>query len=106
MSCAVVRVPWCVCVYVRPLTSACAVCRYVARTWNFYLFPRPYGWCDRRFTCQAASLQFLLEHKFDFNKFIYEVRTRPPTHAAHAPPHAHDTTGAGADLGHDRVWAI
>ncbi|ELR22146.1 ribonuclease, putative [Acanthamoeba castellanii str. Neff] len=46
--------------------------KYVARTWNFYLFPRPYGWCDRRFTCQAASLQFLLEHKFDFNKFIYE----------------------------------
>jgi poly(A)-specific ribonuclease len=47
--------------------------RYVARTWNFYLFPRPYGWHDRRFTCQAGSLQFLLEHKFDFNKFIYEV---------------------------------
>ncbi len=94
----------------------CAVCRYVARTWNFYLFPRPYGWSDRRFTCQAASLQFLLEHKFDFNKFIYEVRDPPTYHAAHthhrthAHTHHRTHTPTGAkradSLGHDRAWAI
>lgn len=54
--------------------AAMMIFRYKASTWNFYLFPRPYAWQDRRFTCQAASLQFLTEHKFDFNKFIYEVR--------------------------------
>ncbi len=50
--------------------------RYEACTWNIYLFPRPYSWMDMRFTCQASSLQFLAEHRFDFNKFIYTV---PPT---------------------------
>lgn len=40
------------------------------KTWNFYVFPRPYGSLDERFLCQASSLQFLSEHGFDFNKFI------------------------------------
>ncbi|KAI9921234.1 hypothetical protein PsorP6_000515 [Peronosclerospora sorghi] len=40
------------------------------KTWNFYVFPRPYGAQDERFLCQASSLQFLSEHGFDFNKFI------------------------------------
>ncbi|CAH0492696.1 unnamed protein product [Peronospora farinosa] len=40
------------------------------KTWNFYIFPRPYGSLDERFLCQASSLQFLSEHGFDFNKFI------------------------------------
>lgn len=40
------------------------------RTWNFYIFPRPYSSLDERFLCQASSLQFLSEHGFDFNKFI------------------------------------
>ncbi|KAL7685053.1 putative ribonuclease CAF1, ribonuclease H-like superfamily, R3H domain superfamily [Plasmopara halstedii] len=40
------------------------------KTWNFYVFPRPYGSLDERFMCQASSLQFLSEHGFDFNKFI------------------------------------
>ncbi|TYZ60766.1 hypothetical protein PybrP1_005046 [[Pythium] brassicae (nom. inval.)] len=40
------------------------------KTWNFYIFPRPYGQSDHRFLCQASSLQFLSEHGFDFNKFI------------------------------------
>lgn len=39
-------------------------------TWNFYIFPRPYGSFDERFLCQASSIQFLSEHGFDFNKFI------------------------------------
>ncbi|CAI5728159.1 unnamed protein product [Peronospora destructor] len=40
------------------------------KTWNFYIFPRPYGSLDERFLCQASSLQFLSDHGFDFNKFI------------------------------------
>ncbi|CAI5733280.1 unnamed protein product [Hyaloperonospora brassicae] len=40
------------------------------KTWNFYVFPRPYGALDERFLCQASSLQFLSDHGFDFNKFI------------------------------------
>jgi hypothetical protein len=40
------------------------------KTWNFYVFPRPYGASDERFLCQASSLTFLAEHGFDFNKFI------------------------------------
>lgn len=40
------------------------------KTWNFYVFPRPYGSLDERFLCQASSLQFLSENGFDFNKFI------------------------------------
>ncbi|KAG7398689.1 hypothetical protein PHYBOEH_010639 [Phytophthora boehmeriae] len=44
--------------------------QFQIRTWNFYVFPRPYGSLDERFLCQASSLQFLSEHGFDFNKFI------------------------------------
>ena len=44
--------------------------KYVIKTWNFYIFPRPVGQSDERFMCQASSLQFLSEHGFDFNKFI------------------------------------
>ncbi|KAH9571562.1 hypothetical protein CY35_02G099800 [Sphagnum magellanicum] len=44
---------------------------YEAQTYNFYVFPRPSGGMDYRFTCQASSLDFLREHGFDFNKFIY-----------------------------------
>ncbi|UIZ20612.1 hypothetical protein KXD40_000291 [Peronospora effusa] len=44
--------------------------QYHIKTWNFYIFPRPYGSLDERFLCQASSLQFLSEHGFDFNKFI------------------------------------
>ena len=31
--------------------------RYAARTYNFYLFPRPFQGYDRRFMCQVAPLQ-------------------------------------------------
>uniref|UniRef100_K3X051 Uncharacterized protein n=1 Tax=Globisporangium ultimum (strain ATCC 200006 / CBS 805.95 / DAOM BR144) TaxID=431595 RepID=K3X051_GLOUD len=44
--------------------------QFQIKTWNFYIFPRPYGQTDHRFLCQASSLQFLSEHGFDFNKFI------------------------------------
>lgn len=44
--------------------------QFQIKTWNFYIFPRPYGQSDHRFLCQASSLQFLSEHGFDFNKFI------------------------------------
>lgn len=44
--------------------------KFRIKTWNFYVFPRPYGQLDERFLCQASSLQFLSEHGFDFNKFI------------------------------------
>ncbi|TMW66035.1 hypothetical protein Poli38472_003800 [Pythium oligandrum] len=46
--------------------------KFLIKTWNFYVFPRPYGQSDERFLCQASSLQFLSEHGFDFNKFIGE----------------------------------
>lgn len=31
--------------------------RYAARTYNFYMFPRPFQGYDRRFMCQVAPLQ-------------------------------------------------
>lgn len=45
---------------------------YQVKTFNFYIFPRPYEDVDKRFVCQASSLAFLSSHGFDFNKFIYE----------------------------------
>lgn len=45
--------------------------RYVAHTYNFSLFPNSFGPLDVRFLCQASSLEFLCQHNFDFNKFIY-----------------------------------
>ncbi|GAQ84865.1 Poly(A)-specific exoribonuclease PARN [Klebsormidium nitens] len=45
---------------------------YRASTYNCYVYPRPHGSFDLRFTCQASSLEFLSKHNFDFNKFIYE----------------------------------
>lgn len=44
---------------------------YAARTFNFYTFPRPFEDYAPRFLSEAGSLQFLSEHKFDFNKWIY-----------------------------------
>ncbi|KAK9818287.1 hypothetical protein WJX72_010105 [[Myrmecia] bisecta] len=43
---------------------------YRARTFNFYIFPAPFQGHDRRFLCQASSMQFLADQGFDFNKFI------------------------------------
>jgi poly(A)-specific ribonuclease len=45
---------------------------YTAKTYNFNIYPRKFMNFDKRFACQASSLEFLTEHKFDFNKFIYD----------------------------------
>ncbi|XP_028400539.1 poly(A)-specific ribonuclease PNLDC1-like [Dendronephthya gigantea] len=46
---------------------------YEAHTYNFHLYPSSFGQQhDIRFTCQASSLEFLCNHRFDFNKFVYE----------------------------------
>lgn len=44
---------------------------YAAKTFNFYTFPRPFEEYAPRFLSEAGSLQFLSEHNFDFNKWIY-----------------------------------
>jgi len=46
--------------------------RYLAHTFNFYLYPKAYGPIDVSFKCQASSLEFLCQHSFDFNKFVYD----------------------------------
>ncbi|KAJ9597777.1 hypothetical protein L9F63_011385 [Diploptera punctata] len=46
--------------------------KYVANTYTFYVFPRSFGSIETKFMCQASSLEFLYQHKFDFNKFVYE----------------------------------
>lgn len=43
--------------------------KYVAKVYNFYIFPRPFANIDHTFTGQASSLQFLYNHKYDFSKF-------------------------------------
>lgn len=45
---------------------------YVARTFNFYVFPRTLDDWDQRFLCQAGSLEFLASCHFDFNKWIHQ----------------------------------
>ncbi|XP_032238462.2 pre-piRNA 3'-exonuclease trimmer isoform X2 [Nematostella vectensis] len=46
--------------------------RYKAHVFNCYLFPCSFGAADCRFLCQASSLEFLCQHDFDFNKFVYQ----------------------------------
>jgi poly(A)-specific ribonuclease len=43
-----------------------------AKTFNFYVFPRVTDDFDRRFMCQASSIEFLASHGFDFNRCFYE----------------------------------
>jgi len=50
-----------------PITNS-----YLARPFNFNLFPHTFRSIDKRFVCQASSLQFLAKNKFDFNKFVYQ----------------------------------
>lgn len=45
---------------------------YRARTFNFYIFPRPFEGSDKRFVCQSSSMAFLARCGFDFNKAIYD----------------------------------
>ena len=46
--------------------------QYVAKPFNFYIFPKPYNrqMPDARFLCQSSSLDFLAGQGFDFNKWI------------------------------------
>ncbi|XP_071479851.1 poly(A)-specific ribonuclease PNLDC1-like [Diadema antillarum] len=46
--------------------------KYVAHTYNIYLFPRSMSSVDARFTCQASSIEFLCKYSFDFNKLFYQ----------------------------------
>ncbi|PRW61321.1 poly(A)-specific ribonuclease PARN isoform X3 [Chlorella sorokiniana] len=45
---------------------------YRAKTFNYYIFPRPFEGADKRFVCQASSMAFLASCGFDFNKAIYD----------------------------------
>eukprot|EP01102_Stenamoeba_stenopodia_P005043 TRINITY_DN15546_c0_g1_i1.p1 TRINITY_DN15546_c0_g1~~TRINITY_DN15546_c0_g1_i1.p1 ORF type:complete len:550 (+),score=125.28 TRINITY_DN15546_c0_g1_i1:168-1817(+) len=46
--------------------------QFEAKTFNFYIFPKPFGRIDQRFYCQASSLLFLSQNGFDFNKMVEE----------------------------------
>ena len=46
--------------------------RYNVAIFNFWVFPHSSDLLERFFTCQVNSIKFLAEHKFDFNKLIYE----------------------------------
>ncbi|GFG28528.1 hypothetical protein Cfor_08890 [Coptotermes formosanus] len=46
--------------------------KYEANKYTFYIFPRSFSSIDSKFTCQASCLEFLCQHNFDFNKFVYE----------------------------------
>lgn len=43
-------------------------CRYVAHSYNFFLFPTMFGTLDSEFSFQASSIQFLTHYGFDYNK--------------------------------------
>lgn len=47
--------------------------QYVAKPFNFYIFPKPYNrqMPDMKFLCQSSSMDFLASQGFDFNKWIY-----------------------------------
>ncbi len=55
--------------------------RYVARTFNFYLFPRPFQGLDRRFMCQARPAWSV--HLI--SNFLQAGRARPRLHALPCP---------------------
>ncbi|CAN2390635.1 poly(A)-specific ribonuclease, partial [Pristimantis euphronides] len=44
--------------------------RYIIKTFNFYIFPRPFNRNspDKKFVCQSSSIDFLANQGFDFNK--------------------------------------
>ncbi|KAF6115583.1 PARN like, ribonuclease domain containing 1 [Phyllostomus discolor] len=44
--------------------------RYVAHSYNFFLFPTTFGILDSEFSFQASSVQFLNQYGFDYNKFL------------------------------------
>nr|XP_045015025.1 poly(A)-specific ribonuclease PNLDC1 isoform X2 [Jaculus jaculus] len=44
--------------------------KYVAHSFNFFLFPTTFGILDSEFSFQASSVQFLNQYGFDYNKFL------------------------------------
>ncbi|XP_016008213.2 poly(A)-specific ribonuclease PNLDC1 isoform X1 [Rousettus aegyptiacus] len=44
--------------------------KYVAHSYNFFLFPTTFGILDSEFSFQASSVQFLNQYGFDYNKFL------------------------------------
>ncbi|XP_025057799.1 poly(A)-specific ribonuclease PNLDC1 isoform X2 [Alligator sinensis] len=44
--------------------------KYVAHSYNFFLFPTMFGTLDSEFSFQASSIQFLTHYGFDYNKFL------------------------------------
>ncbi|XP_063228328.1 pre-piRNA 3'-exonuclease trimmer-like isoform X2 [Bacillus rossius redtenbacheri] len=46
--------------------------KYVASTYNFYVFPKPFASVDMKFVMQSSSVEFLCLHGFDFNKPMHE----------------------------------
>ncbi|XP_067398331.1 poly(A)-specific ribonuclease PNLDC1 isoform X2 [Emydura macquarii macquarii] len=44
--------------------------KYVAHSYNFFLFPTTFGVMDSEFSLQASSIQFLTHYGFDHNKFL------------------------------------
>ncbi|XP_044864349.1 poly(A)-specific ribonuclease PNLDC1 [Mauremys mutica] len=44
--------------------------KYVAHSYNFFLFPTTFGVMDSEFSFQASSIQFLTHYSFDYNKFL------------------------------------
>ncbi|XP_077204448.1 poly(A)-specific ribonuclease PNLDC1 isoform X2 [Paroedura picta] len=44
--------------------------KYVAHSYNFFLFPATFGQMDSEFSFQAFSIKFLTHYGFDFNKFL------------------------------------
>ncbi|XP_068085004.1 pre-piRNA 3'-exonuclease trimmer [Anabrus simplex] len=46
--------------------------KYIAHTFTIPVFPRSISSLDHKFLCQASSLEYLCQYKFDFNKVVYE----------------------------------
>nr|XP_020842388.1 poly(A)-specific ribonuclease PNLDC1 isoform X1 [Phascolarctos cinereus] len=44
--------------------------KYVAHSYNFFLFPTTLGIMDSEFSFQASSILFLNQYGFDYNKFL------------------------------------
>ena len=42
--------------------------KYVGNRYKFYVYPRSFASLDTKFMCQASSLEFLCQHRFDFNR--------------------------------------
>ena len=50
--------------------------KFIARPFNFNVYPSSFGGVDRPFLCQPSSLTFLSCNSFDFNKWIKEGNAR------------------------------